>query len=569
VRTILIAVTTFLLMTACVTAPLPDPMPQQLTTQPPAGSPPVVPDIAQRVTQLPRTMIDYDRQLLDANETAVVEKLIEASRYMDQIFWLQVSERNYEWYLALLAAAPHSDQHAEALHYFLMMKGPWDRLAGEEPFVLNAGPKPPGSAFYPADATREELEAAMAASPGQREAIQNLFTVVRRHEGRLVTYPYSVYYRSFLEPAAAALREAAALTTNASLRNYLEKRATAFLTDDYFESDLAWMDLDSNIEVVIGPYEVYEDRLMNLKAAFESFVTVVDQYESRQLEVYGAHLMAMERNLPIPDEHKNVDRGTESPIKVVQEIYTAGDARRGVQTAAFNLPNDERVREVKGSKKVLLKNVMEAKYAKAGEPIALRVIDPAQAQYLTFDAFFNQVLFHELSHGLGPGVITTPEGERVEVRLQLRELYSAIEEAKADVVGIWSLLYAIDQGLLTGLNREQLFTTDAAVMFRSMRFGIDGAHGRGNAVQWNWHREREAIVPAGQGRFRVDFARFEESIRALSEELLMIQATGDYERASRLLEQYGRSTPEIEATIASLADIPVDITPFFVAAGER
>ena len=329
------------------------------------------------------------------------------------------------------------------------------------------------------------------------------------------------------------------------------------------------MDLDSPIEVVIGPYEVYEDNFFNYKAAFESFVTVVDAPESKKLTVYAKHLPDMERNLPIPDIHKNPNRGTSSPIKVVQELFVAGDARHGVQTAAFNLPNDERVRESKGSKKVLLKNVMEAKYRQSGQPIGMRVLDPSQTGLVNFDAYFNQVLFHELSHGLGPGMIKGPNGEKIENRLLLKEIHSTIEECKADVLGVWNILYALDHKLINSFNTDQLYATDAALMFRSMRFGLNEAHGRGTAIQWNWYRERGAIVPTPEGRFRVDFAKMPGAVKELANELLMIEATGDYKRGKALLEKYGRSNAEIDAMTAKLRDIPVDITPVFTAAGEQ
>jgi hypothetical protein len=278
----------------------------------------------------------------------------------------------------------------------------------------------------------------------------------------------------------------------------------------------------------------------------------------------------MERNLPIPDEHKNPNRGTESPIRVVQEVFTAGDARRGVQTAAFNLPNDEVVREQKGSKKVLLKNVMDAKFRMSGQPIAMRVLEPSQRPLLNFDAYFNFVLFHELSHGVGPGLITPPGGgERVDTRLLLKESYSTIEECKADVLGIWNILLAMQENFLqSSFNEQQLYATYAGLHFRSMRFGIDEAHGRGTAVQWNWLREQGAILPSGDGTFRVDFAKMRPAMQSLVTELLMIEATGDYARAQRLLSKYGVSTPEIESVTARLKDIPVDITPYFPAAGE-
>jgi hypothetical protein len=532
----------------------------------------VAPDTPQRAAQLPKTIVDYDRSLLSESEQRVVAKLIEASRFIDEIYWLQVSEDNPEYLSRLAAQADDSPLDRAGYEYFLANKGRWDTLAQNEPFVEpfgDAGRKPPGAAFYPRDLTKEEFEQYVAAHPDQKEALQGLFTVVRRDGDRLVTIPYSRQYATQLQGAAAKLREAAALSDNATMRDYLTKLADAFMKDNYRESDIAWMDLNGPIEVVIGPYEVYEDDLFNFKASFESFVNVVDRPETDKLAVYAHHLPAMEQNLPIPDEYKNPNRGTESPIRVVQEVFTAGDARRGVQTAAFNLPNDEYVREVKGSKKVLLKNVMDAKYRMSGAPIANRVLDPSQRGLLNFDAYFNFVLFHELSHGLGPGLITQPNGERVDIRLILKDTYSSIEECKADVLGVWNILYAIQNDLISSFNEEQLFATYAGLHFRSLRFGIDEAHGRGTAVQWNWLREQGAIVPSANGTYRVDMAKMRDGVRSLATELLTLQATGDYARAQRLLEKYGVSTPEIESTNKRLTDIPVDITPVFPAAGEK
>ncbi|HEV7920697.1 MAG TPA: hypothetical protein VGR02_07895 [Thermoanaerobaculia bacterium] len=441
-------------------------------------------------------------------------------------------------------------------------------MKNDEPFV-GAMKKPEGAGFYPEDLTKEELERYIAAHPDQKDSLQGLFTIVRRDGINLVAIPYSTYYRDFLYPAAQKLREAAAITNNDSLRTFLTKRAEAFLSDDYRDSDMAWMDLQGPIEVVIGPYEVYEDELFNYKASYESFVTVVDKPESDKLAAYAHALPDMERNLPEPEQYKNPNRGSESPIRVVQELYTAGDARRGVQTAAFNLPNDEFVREKKGSKKVLLKNVMDAKYKQSGRPIADRVLDPSQISLVNFDAFFNQVLFHELSHGLGPGFITQPNGERIEVRIPLKNLYSTIEETKADVLGLWNIVYAQQHNLLSGFSEQQLYATYTGLMFRSMRFGIGEAHGRGTAVQWNWLREKGGIVPSGGGKFRVDFDKFRDGVKSLSTELLTIEATGDFNRATALLDKYGVVTAEITQTNSRLNDIPVDITPVFPAAGEK
>ncbi len=531
----------------------------------------VVPDIQERLAKLPETVIDYDRNLLNEEEQRVVAKLIEASHYIHDIFLRQVSEDNPALRRKLATLGENSLLHRNGLRYFDLMMGPWDRLLNNQPFLSPPGPagaKPPGAGFYPPDMTREEFEAWVKAHPEDRESFQSLYTVIRRKGGRLIAVPFSEHYRELLEPAAARLREAAAITTNASLKNFLTKRAEAFLSNSYEESDIAWMDLDSPIEVVIGPYEVYEDDLLNAKASFESFITAVDRRESEKLRIYLKHLSDMEKALPIAERYKNPKRGSGSSIKVVQEIFTAGDARRGIQTAAFNLPNDEKIRQTKGSKNVLLKNVMEAKFRQSGEPIARRILSHPQDSLISFEAYFNHTLFHELSHALGPGIIQGPDGKMQESRIYLKNLYSTIEECKADVVGIWTLLYAMDKKLIRSFNAEQLFATNTGLLFRAMRFGINEAHGAGTALQWNWYRQQGAIVPDGAGGFKVDFMKYREAVRALANELLMIEATGDYERADRLIKKYAVSTSEIENILPALKDIPVDITPVFAAAGE-
>jgi hypothetical protein len=530
-------------------------------------------DVPQRLAQLPKTTIDYDRSLLNDEERAVVAKLIEASKFIDEIYWRQVSEDNIAYRERLAKQANDTPLDRDAYDYFIVNKGRWDRLAQQEPFIEPfgaEGKKPEGSGFYPRDITKEEFESYVAAHPDQKAALEGLFTVVRRDNGKLVTIPYSSYYKAQLEPAAAKLREAAGITTNATLRDYLTKLADAFGKDNYRDSDIAWMDLKGPIEVVIGPYEVYEDEMFNYKASFESFVNVVDKPESDKLAVYASHLSDMERNLPEPEQYKNPNRGSDSPIRVVQELFTAGDARRGVQTAAFNLPNDEVVREMKGAKKVLLKNVMDAKFRQSGRPIAMRVLDPSLRDQVSFEPFFNETLFHELSHSLGPGLIPNPAGgtDRVDTRTLLKNLYSSIEECKADVLGLWNIRYVIDHGILTSFNEHQLYSTYTGLMFRSMRFGIDEAHGRGTAVQWNWFREKGAITKNADGTFGVDFPKYQDAIRSLATELLTIEATGDFARAQKLLDLYGVSTPEMKAVNETLKDIPVDITPVFPAAGE-
>jgi hypothetical protein len=390
--------------------------------------------------------------------------------------------------------------------------------------------------------------------------------VIRRREGGLEAVPYSREYREWLEPAAELLRRAASATRNESLARFLSLRAEAFGSDDYFESDVAWMDLDAPVEVTIGPYEVYEDQLFGYKAAFEAFVTVALPEESAKLERFKERLPWLERNLPIPEEHKNLARGTESPIRVVDEVYVGGDAKAGVQTIAFNLPNDERVREEKGSKKVLLRNIMRAKYDRILVPIAERVLAPADRERVSFQAYLDEVLHHELSHGLGPGKITV-DGRETEVRLELKDLYSTLEEAKADVMGIYDILALIEEGEMPAELRETLEPTYVAGLFRSARFGVHEAHGQGVVAQFNYLMEKGALAVDEEGRFRTVPAKFPEAIRSLLREMLMLQARGDYAGTERFLAEYGEPGEELLAALEKLEDLPVDIRPIYTAAG--
>jgi hypothetical protein len=523
----------------------------------------VAPDVEARLAQFVPTPIEADLSALSAEDRRVLELVVEASRHLDRVFLRQVWEGNpaveratRDWRGGVRGAARE---------YYELHVGPWDRLDAMQPF-LGDFPHPEGAGYYPPDLTREEFEAWLAAHPDDRAAFTSPTTVIRRAAaGGLVAVPYSQAYREHLEPAAALLRRAAEATSNESLARFLSLRADAFLSDDYYESDLAWMDLDAPVEVTIGPYETYEDGLFGYKAAFESFVTVALPAESAALARYEAALPWLERNLPIPDEHKNLDRGAESPIRVVDEVLTAGDARAGVATLAFNLPNDERVREAKGSKKVLLRNVMRAKYDQILVPIAGELLVPADLDHLAFDAYFDFILHHELAHGLGPGRITV-DGRDTEVRLELRDLYSTLEEAKADVLGVYDILALVERGEMDAGLRDTLPATYLAGLFRSARFGLHEAHGRGVVAQLNYLVDRGALAVDDAGRYRVVAERFPAAIEELTGDILMLQATGDYAGTEAFLDRWGVATPALEAAIARLRAIPVDVRPRFVSA---
>ena len=435
-------------------------------------------------------------------------------------------------------------------------------MAERQPFVGDKV-RPAGAGYYPEDLTKEAFEDWVAKHPADKEKFTSTVTVIRRGaDGGLMAVPYSQEYAEWLEQAAKLLREAAALARNASLKKFLALRADAFESDDYYASDVAWMDLDAPVEVTIGPYETYEDDLFGYKAAFEAYVTVNLPKESAALGRYKERLPWLEKNLPIPDADKNLHRGTDSPIRVVDIAFGAGEAQAGVQTVAFNLPNDERVREAKGSKKVLLHNIMRAKYDKILIPIASQVLDPAQVKDVSFDAYFNEVLHHELSHGLGPGTITV-DGRKTEVRLELKELYSTLEEAKADVMGVYNILALIEQGDMPAALRHALEPTYVAGLFRSARFGVDEAHGQGVVAQFNYLEKKGALVTDAQGRVHAVSEKFPGAIRDLLHDMLTLQARGDYAGTKQFLDTYGKPTPALRNAIGRLHAVPVDIRPLY------
>jgi hypothetical protein len=491
----------------------------------------------------------------------VVEKLYRASQLMDTIFLNQVYSKNMD--ILRVLESSHNKLDSLRLVLFKIMFGPFNRLDHDKSFYGNQ-PKPPGANFYPADMTKEEFQNWIEAHPDEKAAFTSEYTVIRRAGEKLIVIPYSEFYQENLTRAADFLREAASYAENESLKNYLLLRADAFLSNDYYPSDMAWMDLKNNlIEVVIGPYEVYEDRLFNYKASFESFITLRDPKESEKLARFGSYLVDIEKNLPIPDKFKNFNRGSESPIVVAQEIFSAGDTKAGVQTIAFNLPNDERVREAKGSKKVLLKNVNEAKFKNILVPIAEKVLNPGEMKYVTFKAFFNHTLMHEISHGVGPGSITL-NGEKTTVQKELKETYSTIEECKADVLGMYNLLFMIKKGEFEPSFEKEIWVTFLAGIFRSVRFGITEAHGAGNAIIYNYLLEKGGYeFDKANQKVAVNFDKISGALKDLATLILTIQAEGNYQGAKDLIAKYGIDSPTLVTLTGTLTAIPIDIRPIY------
>ena len=521
------------------------------------------PDIKARLEQFSPTQLSFDRNLLTEEQAQVLDKLVQAAKYMDEIFWKQASYKGVEIREMLDKSLDAADK--DYLDYVIINYGPYDRLDENKPFIGSAT-KPAGAAFYPADMTKQEFQDYITAHPDLQEAFESPYTVIRRQGGELAAVPYNEEYKAELEPAAALLREAAEITTNASLKKYLAQRADDLLSNDYYQSDCDWIDLEGNlVEIVIGPYEVYEDGLNGIKAAYTSFVYVNDVEEMKKIAGYIDFLDEMQKNLPVEQKYKDMQvAGLKSPLNVVFEVYTAGDTRAGVQTSAFVLPNDERVREEKGSKKVMLKNMMEAKFNKSLAPISKLVLTEEDAAYVSFWAYFNETVLHELCHALGVNYTTLPDGTRTTVNRALREHYSPIEEGKADIAGIFSVRLLIDKGWIPQEKEREVYTSYLAGMFRSLRFGLHEAHALGTLVQYNFMMERGAFVyDEAAEKYHVDMSKIKDAVEELTRQYLILEGDGDYDKAAAFLEQYGKVTPLLEKTIDKLTDIPVDIKPEF------
>ena len=520
--------------------------------------------LKEKIAKFVPTELKYDSSTLDEREKIVVEKLYLASKIMDELFLDQVYSKNYEIRKSLMEQSASGSEKAKLeLELFTIMFGPFDRLDHDAPFI-DTLKKPLGANFYPEDMTKEEFEKWIKDNPNDEKAFTSEFTVIRRQEGKLVAIPYNEYWKDKLTEASKLLKEAAEYADNPSLKKYLISRADAFLSNDYYQSDMDWMDMkDHKIEIVIGPYEVYEDGMFNFKAAFESFLTIEDPAESAKLEVFKKYLRDMEIHLPIPDEHKNFNRGSESPLAVVNEVFTGGDTKSGVQTLAFNLPNDERVRQAKGSKKVLLKNVQEAKYKQILIPIAELVLDPEQMKHVTFESFFTHTLMHEMSHGIGPGFIKV-DGRDTEVKKELKETYSTMEECKADILGMYNNIFMIEKEVFPKTFENETWVTFLAGTFRSVRFGINEAHGGGNAIIYNYLLEKGAYEYNEQTqKVKVNFEKIGLVLKELANIVLMIQAEGNYQGAKDLIAKYVVNSPSMETLRKKLEHLPVDIKPVY------
>jgi hypothetical protein len=521
------------------------------------------PELAKKIRRFAPTALTADTSRLSAGDRKALHKIIGAAKLIDPLFLRQVWGGNEA--LKQKLEADKSVVGRQRLHYFMINKGPWSRIDSNEAFIEGVPEKPHHATYYPDDMTKDEFNNWVAGLPEEeKKKATGFFYLIRRgDDGKLKTVPYNEAYAEFLKPAAQLLNEAAELTTNQTLKQFLSKRAAAFSSNDYYASDVAWMDLNSPIELTIGPYETYEDELFSYKAAFEAYVTLRDEAESAKLAKFSQYLQELEDNLPMEAHYRNPKLGAASPIRVVNEVFSSGEGNSGVQTAAYNLPNDERVVKEKGSKRVMLKNVQEAKFQKTLIPISRVVLTPGDQPLLSFESFFTHILAHELMHGLGPHNITV-NGQATTVRQQLKELSSALEEAKADITGLWALQYLIDKGVVEKRMERSLYTTFLASTFRSVRFGITEAHGKGIALQFNYLTDEGAFeVNEQTGRFSVNEVKVKDAVRKLTGEILTVQAEGSYDKAKALLDKYALIRPSMQKALDRMKDVPVDIEPIF------
>jgi Peptidase family M49 len=511
------------------------------------------PKMEQKLAQYTPVRLTADLSGLSERERRMIPLLIEAAQEMDTIFWQQV----YPARDSLLATVRDS----AIREYVLLNYGPWDRLANNAAFLPGVGPRPAGGAFYPADMSKEEFEAAAKAAPDGGAALRSLYTVVRRDStGRLVAVPYRDAFAGASRRAAAKLRQAAELADDGGLKQYLELRARALETDEYQPSDLAWMDMKRNaVDIVIGPIETYDDELFGYKAAHEAYVLIKDREWSERLARYAKLLPGLQRGLPVPEAYKREKPGTDADLNAYDAVYYTGQANAGSKTIAINLPNDEQVQLKKGTRRLQLKNAMRAKFDKILVPIGKELIADDQQEHVEFESFFANVMFHEVAHGLG--VKNTIDGKGT-VRTALKEQAGALEEGKADILGLYMITRLQQQGELPNVDLDDNYVTFLAGILRSIRFGAASAHGRANAAELSFLQEHGAFSrDSTTGRYRVDFPRMRAAVDSMAATILRLQGDGDYEGVKRFMAERGTVPAAVQADLDRLGGkgIPVDI----------
>ena len=520
----------------------------------------VVPDLDQRLAKFHRVEMPFHSTGLTAREVKMVEKLVDASHHLEEIFWRQIDPDGLTLYEALAVSQNPKD---ETLRRYLWINASrFDLLDDNKPFV-GTTPIPPGRGFYPQNLTRDQIEQYVKAHPEKKDEIYSSFTVVRWHGDQLEGLPYHIAYRSFLEPAAKDLREAAGLTDDPAFANFLRLRADALLTDDYFKSNLAWLDLKNpKFDVIFAPDETYDDGLLGVKATYGAAVMIRNGEQSRKLEIFQKYVADIQDALPLAAEDRPSKHGLDTPMEVMDTPFRAGDLTHGYQAVADNLPNDPRVHEEKGSKKLFFRNFMDARVEYVILPVAQQVMLPAQAAKASGEGYLLGTIMHEMAHGLGPAFARTAAG-KVGIRESIGPIFSGLEEAKADVVGMFGLKWLVEHEVLPKNKLEEYYASYVAGIFRTVRFGIAEAHGHAEMMEFNYLSERGAIKRQSSGRYAIDYARMPEALNDLAKELLEIEAAGDRARAENWFKKYGEMPEELRVSLKSAAGLPVDIDAVF------
>jgi hypothetical protein len=501
----------------------------------------------------------FDTRGLSSREVQMVRKLVEAGQYLESAFWRESDPEGLAVYQALANCTGTAEKQIR--HYLLINGSRYDLLEGNKPFLANTRYKP-GHALYPAGITRQQIESYVAAHPAKKAEIYNPWTVVERRGSDLVGIPYHIAFKQWVEPAAKALRDAAALSDDAAFANFLRLRADALLTDDYYKSDLAWVDLDNHkFDVIMAPYETYLDDLLGVKTSYGTAVMIRNPAESARLTMYKQYAEQIQEALPIPAADKPSNAGHPTPMEVMDTPFRSGDLRHGYQAVADNLPNDPRIHAEKGTKKIFFKNFMDARVNYVVLPIGRLLIRADQANLASMDGYLTTTVMHEISHGLGPAY-SRVNGKQSDIRESIGPLYSGLEEAKADIVGLYGLNWLMNKGVLPKSRARSYYASHVAGIFRTVRFGTAEAHARAEMMEFNYFVEQGAITrDARTGRYAIDFAKFPVAVTSLAKELLTIEATGDRGRAERWFAKYGTMPASLKAALDKTISVPVDVDP--------
>ena len=520
----------------------------------------VAPDLAQRLAKFRRVQMPFRTAGLSARERQLVHKLVEACGYVESIYWRQSDPEGLTLYQSLASSPNRRD--VELRRYLWINASRFDLIDQNHPFV-GTEPVPPGRGFYPTNLTRDQVEQYVREHPEQKAAIYGQFTIVRWHQDKLEAVPYHIAFRAFLEPAAKALRAAAQLSDDAAFAKFLRLRADALLSDDYFASDLAWLELKNpKFDIIFAPYETYMDGLLGVKGSYGAAVMVRNERESKKLELFQKYVPEIQDALPLAAEDRPSKHGLETPMEVMDTPFRAGDLTHGYQAVADNLPNDPRVHEQKGSKKLFFKNFMDARVNYVILPVARKLMEPEQAAKVSGEGYLQSTIMHEICHGLGPAFARTSSG-KVDIREAIGHQFSGLEEAKADVTGMFALKWLVDHDALPKEKLEEYYASYVGGVFRTVRFGTAEAHGQAEMMEFNYLSERGAIRRNANGRYAIDYGKMPSAMADLAKELLEIEATGDRSRAENWFAKYGTMPEELKAALQAASDVPVDIDPVF------